>query len=117
MKIEIIRGDTLKLKFIRKDSNGESITRQPEALYFSVKYNSNDEEIIIQKTLEDMEFNSETGEYIFYIEPTDTNELNYGDYEYDLEVKDTINEINYVKTIAKGILKIKEEITFASNEV
>lgn len=117
MNIELTRGDTLKLKFIRKDSNGEAIKTQPNAIYFSVKYSAYNNETLFQKTLEDMDLNTTTGEIVFYINPTDTNKLNYGTYKYDLEVKDTIVGVDYVKTIAKGDFIIKEEITFTSNEV
>lgn len=117
MKIELVRGDTLKLSFVRKDSENNTILTIPEAIYFTVKTNTNKEEAIFQKTLEDMEKNEITGEYVFYINPEDTNSMNYGTYKYDLEVKDTIDDINYTKTIALGDFVVKEEVTFVSNEV
>ena len=117
MNIEIIRGDTEKFKFTRKDSDGKAIKREPDAIYFTVKNNAYENKTIFQKTLEDMDFDSETGEFTFYVMPEDTDKLNYGNYEYDLEVKETIGGIEYVKTISKGLFAIKEEITFATNEV
>lgn len=112
--INIIRGDTKKLKFIRKDNNDETILIQPDNIYFSVKDNTKTKIIKIQKTLEDMEFNQETGEYTFTILPSDTNELSYATYKYDLEVKDGEN---YIQTIALGDFVVEEEVTFADNEV
>lgn len=117
MDINIIRGDTLKLTFYRKNNNGEVIKTTPTALYFTIKYDGYDKTVIIQKKLSDMELDTNTGKYTFYILPEDTNNLNYGKYKYDLEVKDTIVGVDYVKTIAKGDFIIKEEITFTSNEV
>ena len=35
--MELIRGDTLKLKFQRKNKNGEVIKTKPDKLYFTVK--------------------------------------------------------------------------------
>ena len=115
--IELVRGDTLKLSFIRKDSNGEVIKRVPSAIYFTVKEGSSSDNVIIQKTIEDMSMNNETGKWTFYIDPSDTNDLYYGNYKYDIEVKDVLDEQEYTKTIAMGDFKIKEEITFASDEV
>lgn len=117
MNIKITRGDTGKFSFVRKDKNGNVILSQPQAIYFSVKTNGYAKQPLIQKTLEDMEFDSETGKYIFYINPEDTNELSYGKYEYDIEVKDTIDSISYTKTISLGCFEINKEITFVSNEV
>lgn len=117
MNIKITRGDTGKFSFIRKDKNGNVILSQPQAIYFSVKNNAFEKNTIIQKKIDDMEFDSETGKYIFYIDPTDTNNLQYGVYEYDLEVKDIVDEVEYIKTIAMGTFEIQKEITFASNEV
>ena len=117
MNISVIRGDTNKFIFYRKDKNGNVIKSQPNAVYFSVKTNGFEKNVIFQKKLSDMTFDSETGKYTFYILPTDTNNLEYGVYEYDIEIKDIIDEVAYTKTIAMGVFEIKKEITFASNEV
>ncbi len=114
MNIELIRGDTLDLKFQRKLSNNEVITEVPDKMYFTVKSSYYDEDYLFQKRLEDgsITFNSKDNYYYFTIEPEDTNDLNYSTYVYDIEIiKDGI-----VKTILKGKLKIKEEVTFALNE-
>lgn len=117
MDLSIVRGDTGKFIFYRKNNNGEIIKTTPQALYFSVKNNAYEKEPIIQKKLSDIELDTDTGKYTFYIMPEETNKLLYGTYEYDLEVKDIIDSVEYTKTIAKGSFEIKEEITFASNEV
>lgn len=117
MKIEITRGDTLKLSFTRLDSSGSAITTTPTAIYFTLKANTSNSEAIFQKTIEDMTLNTTTGKWTFYINPTDTNNLSYGRYKYDIEVKDTLDNEEYTKTIALGDFEIKEEVTFVSNEV
>lgn len=117
MKIELIRGDSLKLKFTRKDDEGKAILTTPSALYFSVKNNTYQNDVILQKVLDDMEFDSVSGQYSFFINPEDTDKLDYGSYKFDLEVKDEIGGLEYTKTIAIGDFIIKEEVTFVSNEV
>ena len=108
----ITRGDTKGLKFQRK-RDGKPITQEAENIYFTVKDNNYTNDILFQKTIDDMDFD-EDAYYHFTILPEDTNDLEYGDYKYDIEVK--ISDI-YVKTIAKGILTVQEETTFVDNEV
>lgn len=109
--MEIIRGDTKKYKFQRKNSGGV-ITKKADEIYFTVKMNFINKDYIIQKKIDDMTFD-ENYYYSFTIEPQDTNNLLYGKYVYDLEVKDS----GVVTTISKGIFEIKEEVTFSNNEV
>ena len=111
--MEIIRGDTQEYKFQRKDANGDVITQEATSVYFTVKENYIVDKVLIQKTIEDMTFDSD-GTYHFTITADDTNDLYYGDYVYDIEVK---QGDEYTKTIAKGVFKISEEVTFESNEV
>ena len=110
--IKIRRGDTKAFKFQRK-SNGEPITEIAENIYFTVKRNSKLNDFIFQKTIDDMNFD-ENYFYHFTIYPEDTNGLQYGNYEYDIEVK--IGD-EYVKTIAIGTFIIDKEVTFVGNEV
>ena len=111
--MEIRRGDTKSFRFQRK-SNGQPITEIAEKIYFTVKKSSSRQEVLFQKTIDDMDFD-ENYFYHFTIYPEDTNNLKYDDnYKYDIEVK--IGD-NYVKTIALGQFELKEEVTFARNEV
>lgn len=112
--MELIRGDTLKLKFLRKNKNGEVIKTKPDRLYFTVKSSYYAQNCLFQKSLDkDISFSEEDYYYRFTINPKDTDGLEYGNYVYDIE---TITA-DTVKTIAKGTLEIKEEVTFAENEV
>lgn len=111
--IGITRGDTKVLKFQRKNEDGVIETEAKE-LYFTVKENSNKQNYLFQKTLDNgITFNTEDFYYRITINPSDTDNLYYGIYQYDIEVK----EDNYVKTIDLGEFVIKEEVTFAGNEV
>lgn len=114
MNIEIIRGDTKTLKFQRRTTNNEVITKKPDKLYFTVKTGYYTKDYLFQKRLDtNISYNEEDNYYRFTIEPSDTNELDYGDYVFDIEI--ITGEV--VKTIAKGTFKILEEVTFAENEV
>ena len=111
--ISITRGDTKVLKFQRKNEDGVIETEAKE-LYFTVKENSNKQNYLFQKTLDNgITFSDEDYYYRITISPDDTNNLYYGTYMYDIEVK----EDDYVKTIDLGEFVIKEEVTFAGNEV
>lgn len=114
--MEFYRGDTHNFKFQRK-SNGKVIEKLDEdvKIYFTVKNGYYDNALkIIQKTLENgITFDSEDYSYHCIINPEDTDELNYQDYYYDIEVVTS----TYKQTIASGILRFKKEITLPKDEV
>lgn len=111
--ISITRGDTKVLKFQRKNKDG-IIETEAKELYFTVKENSNKQNYLFQKTLDNgITFNTEDFYYRITINPSDTDNLYYGTYQYDIEVK----EDDYVKTIDLGEFVITEEVTFVGNEV
>lgn len=110
----ITRGDTHSYKFQRLDGEKQPIEEQAPSIYFTVKDSNNEKEIIFQKTIEDMTFD-ENYFYHFTIWPEDTNDMYYGSYDYDIEVKYT--DGNYVRTIAKGKFIVEEETTWKANEV
>ena len=111
--MEIIRGDTKFFKFQRHYCDGETITDLPSKLFFTIKYDSNMEEYLIQKTIGDgIRFNSIDNYYYITLLPEDTDNLPYGNYYYDIEV---ITD-NYKQTIARGNFDLTDEYTFARNE-
>lgn len=110
--IELIRNDSLTLKFQRVDANGTVITDEADKVFFTVKQNNITNTVVFQKTKDDMEFNE--GTYRFTILPDDTVDLPYGTYVYDLEI---VNGDDYKKTISIGEFVIMDEVTFATNEV
>lgn len=78
----INRGTTLKLKAQRKDLDGQPILTIAEEIYFVVKKRWTDKEPLIIKDLNDMTFDEE-GYYHFTIDPTDTENIPYGQYVWD----------------------------------
>lgn len=114
--MEITRGDYKKFKFQRKDKDNNVITDIPEEIYITFKASTyKPAEVLFQKRLSTNEiiYDEETSYYSFAINPEDTNELHYGDYYYDIEIKNG----DRPKTINKGILNITYEVTFADDEV
>lgn len=113
--MEIIRGDTKYFKFQRKRKHdGEIIETLPDKLYFTLKFSDTDDTALIQKTLGDgIEYNDTDKYYYLTINPSDTNNLPYGRYYYDIEV---IKDNGYKQTIAIGDILITSEITFYRNE-
>jgi hypothetical protein len=110
--IKIVRGDTKRLCFQRIDPEGNPILEKASKIYFTVKKSNYAKEPLFQKTIDDMEFDEE-GIYHFTIETDDTSEITYGNYVFDIEVK----EFNYTQTIAQGAFIIAKEVTFKENEV
>lgn len=112
MTITMHRGDTKQLKFVRM-SGGEPITSQADQIYFTVKraVNPLPKEPVLQKTIDDMVFDEEYY-YHLTIEPEDTDELEFGDYDFDIQIT-----ADGVKHTTCGTLQITKEVTFAENEV
>lgn len=110
--ISMIRGDTTPLMFQRKDNNGDVIKLRADKIYFTVKKSDLPDEVLFQKTIDDMTLD-EDGTYHFVIQPEDTNNLEFGNYLFDLEVI----QDNVVSTISRGEFIIEFEATFARNEV
>lgn len=108
--MEFIRGDTAKYKFQRHDADGNVITTKADNIYFTVKTNGYSDDVLLQKTIEDMEFDNDYY-YHFVIEPSDTDNLSFGTYRYDIEVIQ-----DNVKTTTVGELVLDEEITWVTDE-
>ena len=105
------RGDTIGLKFQRKDADGEVITDTPTSMYLTVKTSYSASAYIIQKSLDDMTMD-EDGTWHVVIDPEDTEALPYGTYVFDIEV----TAYGYVTTICKDSLKLTEEATWSGNK-
>ena len=110
--IEQIRGDTRAYNFQRLSASNNIIKTLPDALYFTVKKSPRDRNFVLQKRLDDMSFDSETGTYTFIITPDDTNNLAYGDYVFDIEVIDS----GVKTTIALDVFRLTDEVTWQVNE-
>lgn len=112
--MQITRGDTKNYKFKRVNKTDDSvITTRPDTMYLTVKFDYNVDNVLFQKELDNgIKFDEETSYYYFTIKPSDTNELPYGKYVYDIEVTDH----GKVTTIAIGEIDLTEEVTFYTNK-
>ena len=82
--IEIIKGDTLPIKTSLKNGEGQAIDIEDiKTIYCTFKKYGYGEPIF-QKTLEDMEYTDGVLHIVF--ESEDTQNLNAGDYVFDIEV-------------------------------
>lgn len=104
MNITLIRGDTKMLGFQRKDNDGNVILDKADKIYFTVKKSNLPTEFLLQKKIEDMEFDSE-GTYHFKIEDTETESLPIGTYKYDIEA--IVGEKK--NTLVKGNVVVKKD--------
>lgn len=89
--IGINRGVSIRLKAQRLDYQGQPILTKAEEIYFIVKKRWTDKIALITKDLSNMTFDSE-GYYHFTIYPSDTENLDYGQYVWDftaIEANDT----------------------------
>ena len=115
MDFEFPRGDTKVFKFQIKDNNGEILTLAPtDKLYFTVKKDPYSSTAVFQKTVGNGIVLKDDNYYHVTISPSDTNQLDYGSYGYDIEIK---TATGIVKTLTIGTITLTEEYTFAGNEV
>lgn len=110
--LQIIRGDTTTLHFHRLDAGGRIIQEKANKLFFTVKKKFTDTNYILQKTIDDIYFDS-FFEYHITIDPSDTDGKPYGNYVYDIEV---IDEDERKRTISRGIIAFTQESTWVNNE-
>ena len=94
--ISLTRGDTatFRLQIKNQDGTGYEITPDDQVL-FTVKRSPNDEEIVIQKA---------AANNCITIVPRETDNLAYGTYYYDVELRRPV--------IPPHMLKLTEEVTF-----
>lgn len=103
--MKMVRGDTLS--FAIEYSLDDETQQNLETCYFSCKKNADDTEYVFQKSLSNGISKVSNGQYRIRVAPEDTDELEVGNYFYDLEIG--LNEDKF--TLLRGILKIEEDIT------
>lgn len=103
--MRMIRGDTLS--FGVEYSFDDETSQDLETCYFSCKKNADDEEYAFQKSLSDGISKVNSGQYRIRIAPEDTEDLEAGNYNYDLEIG--LNDDKF--TLLRGILRIDEDVT------
>ena len=117
MKIELIQGDTSEIyKFQRKDGEGNVIKTLPSKMWITFKSSTRLTESVLQKTLENgISYSEEDNYYRFFLESSDTSDLSYGEYVFDIAI---LNEAGHKKTLLKDcILEITDHCTDKTNEV
>jgi len=102
------RGDTLDFKF---DVEGANVDLT--AAFFSCKEDPNSEEYVFQKSLGDGIVKTATAPdgtrtYSVTVDPSDTEDLDYKTYYYDLEIAFSATQIY---TPCKGLLRIDWDVT------
>lgn len=114
MNLEFARGDNVEFLIELQNSNGEQIILQEDdKLYMTVKKNSRDEEAVFQKKLGNGIEKTEEGKYLITILPEDTNNLDYGEYGYDIQLITGTKK----KTLGIYTINLTEEYTHVGNEV
>lgn len=111
--IGINRGTSINLKARRLDMDNQPILVEAEEIYFIVKKRWTDKTALITKDSSNMTFD-EDGYYHFTITPTDTENLDYGQYVWDFTAVDA-NETYRAKP-AHGYLTIGNSAGWIINE-
>lgn len=102
LNIYLTRGDSCSLICNIKDAGGNDYVLQTgDILTFTIKRNCNTDDVVIQKI---------TAVNTIAIEPSDTNDLSYGKYVYDIQLNKLNGDVYTV--IAPHIFEIGKEVTF-----
>lgn len=104
-----IRGDSYPMKFQITDSEGNPVLKDSlTALTLTCRSNNFKlSPIVIQKQIDDFDYNNEDNYYYVSFLPIDTRSLNYGEYNFDIQATFTDG---YIKTL-KSSFEITQEDT------
>lgn len=99
--IELTRGDSLFLRVSLKNKDGTSyVPEAGDVVRFAMKKKYTDAECLINKP-----FPTET--MVLELEPNDTKPLQFGTYDFDIEIRDANN---HVETPILGTIKLTKEV-------
>lgn len=130
MRVALHRGDIRLVRFLIKNpsydtSNDNTSPSENEItdldfseIYFTVKKNTRENDVIFQKKLSDGSIiKIGQGDYQLKIDPSDTSDLLYGNYKFDVQLEwiDELGE-KQIKESFVGDFVVLEEVTFAINE-
>ena len=113
LDIEFVRGDSYERGFIIRDKGtGSTVETTWDDVYFTVKKKYLDRDFKFQKRLSDggIVYDGD-GHFTLSILPEDTNDLSFGDYDCDIELK----KGTYTRTFY-GHLHLTPEVTHQNNE-
>ena len=100
--IRLTRGDTLIAALSIKDTDGHDYTPETgDLLRFAVKKHYRDTETVILKEID-------TDEPVVRIDPADTEDLEFGEYVYDIQLTYASGAVDTF--IAEGRLEILPEV-------
>ncbi len=107
--IKIPRGRTLSLKIQSRTEKNEIIKEKVDEMYITFKKSEYSKKILFQKRLDNntIKFNETDFYYRFVIESTDTENLDYTTYHFDVDIKRGNNR----DTLVYGSLEVTEKIT------
>ena len=115
MRIIMPRGDLYPVRFQIYETETELTSIDFTQIYMTCKRNNKERTPLFQKSLSAGSIEKiADGDYMFYIEPEDTNNLQFGEYTFDIEL---INDDPRIKQTMTGTLRLAEETTWAENEV
>lgn len=114
--MEITRGNNKTFKFQRKREDESVITELPKQMYITFKNDEYEKDALFQKRLNNgtIEYSKSDNYYRFEIVPEDTDDLDYGNYFFDITIR---NNHNKKITIKKGYLAVTKSSTHKENEV
>ena len=114
LDINMPRGDIRSLTIAIRDHDGEITEIEFDDIFFTVKTVYQNKEFIFQKKLSNGTIEKlEDGTYFLSIMPEDTNDLQFGQYSFDIEIlKGTT-----IKQTTVGRLCLTPEVTYQINEV
>ena len=130
MRIALHRGDIRLVRFLVKNQSpelsNENLSTSIDELtdidfseiYFTVKKNTRTEEVIFQKKLsDDGIIKIGQGDYQLKIDSSDTSDLPYGNYKFDVQLE-WVDELGntQLKESFVGDFVVMEEVTFYMNE-
>ena len=113
---EFYRGDTYSRNFAIKPPEVNI-----EQIYFTVKEKENDRKYVLQKIIGSgitlVDIDEEKKVYNLLIDADDTNDFKIGEYSFDVEIIVPTSTLKKKKkTIIKGIMRLKNDITTNHNE-
>lgn len=113
LSLSMARGDIYSFSFAVFIDDEQS-SQEMDQIYFTVKKNYYDKSYLIQKRLSDNGIVSDGhGNYSVIINPEDTNNLELGVYDFDIELV----KMPSIKRTFVGTLELTKEVTHWNNEV
>lgn len=119
MDLVLTRGDTCLISFNIKDMYGQNYElKDSDSLYFTVKNDFYEEEVVFQKTYGNgIYYDEGTQGYIINLTQNTTADLEFKEYKYDIKIvisQDGSDPI--VKTLIKGSFTLTPNATYKENE-